>query len=675
MYTQHSQIAIQSTNGRIYTVYYFMLMCIFYAYIPSFSQTESEVTFFEEQIEADASELMEYLQFLQKNPFDLNKVTLQNLQLLPFLFPLQAKLIIVERTNQGSFQSWTDFQQRLNVDVTFCNHLRQYLSINEKEEKNQKSMELRWRLQRQFPKSVGYTSGKYTGSPVKAYERQDFMFNQNTRGSLLIEKDAGEIPWHDHFVGFIEKDHLFFLSKILIGNYRVEVGQGLVFWGPYGYSKGADPANSVKKRASGIRGYAYADENRYLTGMAIETMYRSYTLVGLISKTHLDASLNDDGTVSSLSSSGLHRTDSEIGKKDRFDEILWGLRIVKSGSWGTVGFTCYQNNYTNEIKKSDLNRYRFDFQGEKNDVMGLDYDIFFGHTNLSGEIARSRSQGLALISNGLVKIGKSSFILSYRWFEPDYQNLHSNSFGINPARNEEGFYLGYSGRINTSINLRFYYDLFRKPWRTYYTPVPTRGNDLFIQVDKKWSSKLSIMFRARYRRRESMKSGETPAGISVDYLQDRIHHLFRIELQYQPSKKLRLKNRIETVQVNYPKSDNPFSRSFNSENGFLLYIDLNYRPVPDLSFYARWITFNTDSYDSRIYVYENDLPGILKSQLFYFKGIKWYFLFRWRVWEGLTLSAKFSTTIHKEADHWGSGYDEIQGGVEKQFAVQVDLKL
>ncbi len=223
--------------------------------------------------------------------------------------------------------------------------------------------------------------------------------------------------------------------------------------------------------------------------------------------------------------------------------------------------------------------------------------------------------------------------------------------------------------------MSIYYDLYKKPWRTYYTPVPTRGNDLFLQIEKKWSSKLNTTFRTRVRRGELLKTGETPSEIEIDYLQDRIHRLFRFELQYQPSDRLRLKNRLEIVYVDYPDMGNPITRSFSNESGFLLYHDLYYRPVPDLSIYVRWITFKTDSYDSRIYVYENDLPGVLTSQFFYLKGIRWYFFIRWGVWKNLTISAKFSTTIHKEVDHWGSGYDQIEGNVEKRFAVQVDLKL
>ncbi|MBN2031556.1 helix-hairpin-helix domain-containing protein [bacterium] len=675
MVTQIPQITAELTKRKHSLFPPLILITMFYACMPLFSQIESDETMFEDQTEADASELLEYLQSLQRHPFDLNQVTLQNLQLLPFLSPLQAKQIIAERTNQGPFKSWIDFQVRLNIEETLCILIRQYLRINEKEEKKPGSMELRWRLQTQFPKSRGYISDNYRGSPVKAYGRMDFTFDKNTRGGLLIEKDAGESQWYDHFVGFIEKDHLFFLSKLVIGNYRIEVGQGLVFWGPYGYSKGIDTATSVKKRATGIRGYIHADENRYFTGMAIETINRSFSFVGFISNARLDASFNEDDTVSSLLSSGFHRTDSEIEKKGRLNERLWGLRVFKSGSWGVIGFTWYQNNYTNEIKKGDLSRYRFDFRGDKNHVIGLDYDIFLGQTNLSGEIARSHSQGWALITNSLIKIEKSSLILSYRRFEPDYQNLHSNGFGISPARNEEGFYLGFSGRPNTSTRLRFYYDLFRKPWRTYYTPVPTRGNDLLVQIDKRWSSKLSMAFRVRYRQGELMKSGKTPSGIEINSLQDRIHRLLRVELQYQPSEELRFRNRIETVQVNYPETGRSFSTSFTNEKGFLLYYDVHYHPAPDLSIDVRWTLFNTDSYDSRIYAYENDLPGIPTSQLFYLKGIRWYLCIQWKILEDLIFSVKYSTTIHKGIDHWGSGYDQVDGNVEKKLAVQADFKL
>ncbi len=652
-----------------------MMMGALHTQIFLYSQTESEETLLEEQTEAAASELMEYLQSLQMHPLDLNKATLQNLQLIPFLPPLQAKNIIAERSKNGPFPSWLSFQERTKLDEELCVQLKQYFTITEKEEIKQKRIEFRGRLQTEFPRSSGYISGKYPSSPVKAYQRIHFSLNGNTQGGLLIEKDPGENRWNDHIAGFIENDHLLFLSKCLVGNYRVEVGQGLVFWGPYGFSQGADPVAFVKKRSTGTRGYTYADENNFLTGFAVETICQSFNLQIFASSTYLDATSNEDGTVSTLSSSGLHRTESEMNNKNRLKEIVLGMRITKNWSWGTIGFTGYQNQYGNKIKKSDLSEYRFYFQGDKNHVVGIDYDIFVSQLNLSGEIARSRSNGWALVTNCISNLGNSTLVLSYHRFTPDFQNLHSHSFGISPACNEEGFYVGFSGRIASSIRMSFYYNLYKKSWRTYSIPVPTRGNDLFVQFEKKFSPIFNATIRTRLRRGESLEAGETASGIEIDHLQDRIHSQFRFELRFQPSARLRLKNRIETVKVDYPMLHQDISPSNKDETGFLLYYDLLYYPIQDISISARWTTFKTDSYDSRIYIFEDDLPGILLSQSLYLKGIKWYLLLRWEIWEELMISAKFSTTIHKDVDHWGSGYDQIQGTIENQFALQADFQL
>ncbi|MCJ7813146.1 helix-hairpin-helix domain-containing protein, partial [bacterium] len=544
-----------------------MMMGTLYTQILLYCQTESEENLLEEQTEAAASELMEYLQSLRLHPLDLNRGTLQNLQLIPFLSPLQAKNIIAERSKKGLFQSWSDFQERTKLDEELCMQLKQYLTITEKKDFKQESMEFRGRIQTHFPKSEGYSSGKYPGSSLKIVERIHFSLNYNTRGGLLIEKDPGENQWNDHIAGFIENNHLLFLSKCLVGNYRVEVGQGLVFWGPYGFSQGADPAAFVKKRSTGTRGYTYADENNFLTGIAVEAIYQSFYFQIFASSTRLDATSNEDGTISTLSSSGLHRTESEMNNRDRLKETLLGVRFTKNWPWGTVGFTGYQNQYSNKIKKSDLSKYRFYFQGDKNHVVGIDYDIFFSQLNLSGEIAQSRSHGWALVTNCMLNLGKSSLVLSYRRFTPDFHNLHSHSFGISPACNEEGFYIGFSGRIASSVRISFYYDLYKKPWRTYSIPVPTRGNDLFVQFEKKFSPTLYVTVRTRLRRGELLETGETVSGIKIDHLQNRIHSLFRFELRFQPSARLRFRNRIETVKVDYPTTHQEVSTFISEETG------------------------------------------------------------------------------------------------------------
>ena len=45
------------------------------------------------------------------------------------------------------------------------------------------------------------------------------------------------------------------INKLVLGDYLLEFGQGLVLWSPYGLSKGADAVYPIKKRNNIIKPY------------------------------------------------------------------------------------------------------------------------------------------------------------------------------------------------------------------------------------------------------------------------------------------------------------------------------------------------------------------------------------------------------------------------------------
>jgi len=647
-----------------------LLLLIPSLFSPLAGQTEIEENLLEGLSDKEASELLEQLQFLRTHPMDLNHASLDELQGLPFLSPIQARKIILERSKKGPFRSWSNFLHRMKFEKTAWIVWKPYFILSKKSKKDT-AVDLRWRHEKQFPDASGYTTDSYLGSPWKSVQKITFASERHLRSGLLIEKDAGETRWNDHVVGFIEGQTSDNQTRCIVGNFRMEAGQGLVLWGPYGLYKGADPIAFVKKRSLGISGYTYADENGFLTGTALETGSKTLRFQIIASWSKLDATLHPDGTVRSLPTSGYHRTESELEKRKCLQETLYGGRITRSWPWGVVGVTAWCNRYSRPIDKKDPERYRFDFQGNQNNVFGLDYDLFWGRVNVSGEIARSRSGGWALVGNSMADLDRISVAVSYRRFDPDFQNPHSHSFGNAPAINEEGFYAGFAAKIAPSSRLSFYYDTYRKPWRSYFIPVPTTGDDLFLQMDHAFSSALTLTFRSQFRRGEKIESSsEETSG----QLRERNQHTYRLELQYQPSSRLRLKTRIENVRIFHPKLYGQNDCSCLDEKGTLFYQDIRFHVSRRLTLSARWITFRTDSYDSRIYEFENDLPGIFSILPLYNKGTRWYVLIGWKVFRFLHLAVKFSTTIHHGVTSWGSGYDQIQGDTSQKFGAQADFR-
>jgi len=138
-------------------------------------------------------------------------------------------------------------------------------------------------------------------------------------------------------------------------------------------------------------------------------------------------------------------------------------------------------------------------------------------------------------------------------------------------------------------------------------------------------------------------------------------------LIYKVSKSIRLKVRFEYLHLN----KNQISIT---EKGFITYQDILYQPVDNLRFYGRIIFFQTDSYDSRMYEFENDLTGVLYNPPLFGKGLRWYFIVRHSLFDNLTLSLKYSELYKPCETSISSGLAEIEGNLDNKIGFQVDFK-
>jgi hypothetical protein len=242
------------------------------------------------------------------------------------------------------------------------------------------------------------------------------------------------------------------------------------------------------------------------------------------------------------------------------------------------------------------------------------------------------------------------------------------------VQNEQGVYFGVKGRVCRFTQFSFFYDMCHKPWRTYFTPVPTRSNDLFLQLNQKITRRLDLLLRIRCRQGEQTGSGFLPSGQGTDLLLDRFQNHYRIGFQYRPKRWIELRNRLEIVAVSYPENRGITSALGRKEEGFLLYQDIRMDIFNRIFISLRLACFDTPSYDSRISVFENDLPGVLTNRPLYGRGIRWFVLMRCPLFRYLELSAKYSRMIRYGVSSFGSGNDRIDGNMEQQLSIQGDVR-
>jgi len=106
----------------------------------------------------------------------------------------------------------------------------------------------------------------------------------------------------------------------------------------------------------------------------------------------------------------------------------------------------------------------------------------------------------------------------------------------------------------------------------------------------------------------------------------------------------------------------------------LLFQDILFTPnIPVKgSFRVAW--FNTDSYNARIYAYENDLLYTFSIPAYYGKGFRTYLNLRYPVSKRIDFWFKIANTSWNDRKTSGSGYNKIDGNNKTELKFQLRLK-
>ncbi|MFQ5638742.1 MAG: ComEA family DNA-binding protein, partial [bacterium] len=528
-----------------------IIVSIFFAFPATlFSQETVQEKLLEEQTESsEQSELYEIIQSLKENPIDLNSANLHMLEIIPGFTTGIRQAIINYRQKNGRFQSKTDLLNIPGMTTELYEVVRDLVFIKTARTTTLKRVQLNWRvrLSDRVDRPKGFRDGTYESSPQKIYQRLTFSVTKNISGGVLLEKDSGEKRLDDLRL-FYAKMHLSEKLDFLLGNYHIETGQGLVLWGPYGFSKSANPIYPVKKRGRGVRGYSTVDENAAFTGGALSFQTGAVHILAFASKSKLDATPATNEIMTSLFPTGFHRNASEKSKKDRVTESVIGGRIRYSTLIGaSIGVTYYTSSFDKTIDSPNLQRNHFSFRGHKNSVGGFDWQWPLRNGLFFGEAARSSSGGTAVIAGVQFDFDKVQLAILFRDYKKDFHNFHGFGFADRNGKtqNERGYYTGLRYRITPSTTVAGYFDLFSQHWRTFFNPLPGEGRDFLSEVEQKFGKKMTLALRYRENKELQSQTFRDSFGREKRELVSEHISRWRLQLDYRISKTLSLRNRVE----------------------------------------------------------------------------------------------------------------------------------
>ena len=147
-------------------------------------------------------------------------------------------------------------------------------------------------------------------------------------------------------------------------------------------------------------------------------------------------------------------------------------------------------------------------------------------------------------------------------------------------------------------------------------------------------------------------------------------HNIRFQISYGREAHFLLRDRIEYTWISEKRA---FSKTA-PRTGWLFFHDFHYRPVPKISTVARLCYFDTSSYETRIYTYENDVPGVLTNKMLYGRGSHLFLLVKYRLFEQGNVAVKFANTYYDDRDFISSGNQRIDANHVSEWTVFFDWK-
>ncbi|MEO7312584.1 MAG: helix-hairpin-helix domain-containing protein [Chitinophagaceae bacterium] len=633
----------------------------------------------------DDSYLLQLSDF-KRHPLNLNMATESDLRLLFFLKPMQIQSFLQYRQVLGKLIDLYELQAVPGWDLETIQRVRPFIAVGDAltfiEEFGKRfsngDNNLLLRAAQILEKSRGFIAQdsigpKYKGSRQRIFLRYRYQYKNLLQYGLVADKDAGEELFRgSQKSGFdFYSFHLFarnigIIKNLALGDFTVNMGQGLISWQSMGFRKSGD-VMGIKRQADILRPYNSAGEFNFHRGVGITLAKNQWQGTAFFSYKNLSAnaivdSANYDDYISSLQTSGYHRTQSEINDKDQVKQFAVGGNLSYHTNRLHLGVNAVHYKLTKPLQKGPEPYNTFAIGGDNITNASIDYSYTVRNTHVFGEVATDGQGDLAMVHGLMASLDpKADFSMLYRKISRSYGSLYSNAFTESSTPiNENGFYTGLELRPATGFRIAMYADMFCFPWLRYRVDGPSKGADYLVQLS--WKPNKQVELYTRYTN-QSKAINLSETNLPVHITNNRPKQNWRTHVSYKISPAITVRGRAELLWFD-KQSDKP-------ENGFLMFTDLLYKPMmAPLSLGVRLQYFETDSYDSRMYAYENDVLYSFSIPPFYGKGYRYYINVNYDVNRHLSTWFRIAQTIKQGATSTGSGYDEIAGNHKTELKIQ-----
>ncbi|MFC1525766.1 hypothetical protein ACFL6X_03025 [Candidatus Latescibacterota bacterium] len=465
---------------------------------------------------------------------------------------------------------------------------------------------------------------------IRLYERAEWSPSPHLTGFLLAERDPGERRWSDFVSAY--SDWRGTRGRLTVGNLRPGLGQGVVY--SRTGARGGIPSASARRDQDRV-GFRSATENAAVQGLWGSVRRRGFTAAGLAGRLEWDGRVADSGAITSLPESGLHTSLSELAARDQLRGRVMGGRL----SWSTdtrgggLHWLHLRLLRTLDLRRPD--RVAHAFHGSRLSLLGGDVHCLGRGWRLYGEAAVDGEGKCAAVAGARMS-GGLRIAVQGRRYPPGWWSPLGGSATASGMDNETGVQLEAKGS-----RWRAYIDQVRRPQPTYHQPLSRPSCAWGLELERSLTSTWTTRAAFQVKRDSDWSQGVLGRERST-----------RVRLEADRGRRQGVRLRAEARRV-----------SSGSDGQIGLLLSSRWRGQAGI---LRWglhgTRFSIPSYASRIYEYEQEVPGAVSIRALYGDG--------WRVY-GMVSVCTGAAELHLRYR-----YEDVTGRAAKaELALQLDLMM
>lgn len=672
-------------------------------------------------------EAYESLAELAQQPLDINTATQEDLMRIVGLDINQINDILEYRYRYGKMRSITELAHVRSIDSRLRLYLQNFLAVYSadaqpwyskqrlKEGVRHLHHELALTMQTPTyyragdihapPKTYlgeNRYAGKYLGDPTKHSVRYSLSMGDEVRLNLTGAKLAAE-PFgtygnnlgYDRYAINLTLRRIGAVRYIIAGHYKGQFGMGLIL--NNGFSLGKQGMlTSMGRRMASFSPYSSSGDGKRFQGIATAIdLTERISLAAFVSYRAIDATLNADSTISTILTSPYHRTENDMKKRNNSHLMTTGVHVgYERPDWGIGVNAIYSSldralnpTYSKGDSVSKSKMYRLYYpRGTRMWNVSMDYRYRWRDIAFAGEIATGGNNGGDMMGTTPSLAGSIAMINNVTWRSPwdvtlmvlqryysyQYSALYGNSFSENSSvQNESGLYIGAKWQAAGSLVIDAYTDIAYFPWFRYLVSHSSYSWDNSIMATlTRGDASYSLRYRIRKKQRDLSSNNSKVLTTKTD---QRLRLLCNVSHDHWNSR-----TQIEGCMLSFD----------GDSKGMVISQAVGYKWLSAISgktthptkqkewqAYAHVAYFNTQDYDSRMYIYERGMRYGFGSASYYGHGMRMALLAKYQPSQSIMLQAKVGHTRYFDRKTIGTAERMIFSSYCTDIDVQLILNL